>query len=260
MPTADVNGITIHYEVHGRGRPLLVILGLGSDVSENTALIDELAAQCQVVAFDNRGAGRSGKPDAPYSIEMMAEDALGIMDAVQLPRAAVLGISLGGRIAMELALRHPERVERLLLVSTSARITPNWRRRHLWPILAGLPLFRSRYPQPRFAFVHQLPRVGRLQRCSAAAPAPDANAHPSRTERPVGATSPRRAAAPRHSRVDHDGLSRRTSFLPHPRETALCRGRRSVRLLASRPSRRPAVRIRWEVVMDGKDLRPLPVA
>ncbi|MGA8014984.1 MAG: alpha/beta fold hydrolase [Candidatus Dormiibacterota bacterium] len=156
MPTADVNGITIHYEVHGRGRPLLVILGLGSDVSENTALIDELAAQCQVVAFDNRGAGRSGKPDAPYSIEMMAEDALGIMDAVQLPRAAVLGISLGGRIAMELALRHPERVERLLLVSTSARITPNWRRRHLWPILAGLPLFRSRYPQPRFAFVHQL--------------------------------------------------------------------------------------------------------
>ncbi len=156
MPTADVNGITLHYEVHGQGRPLLVILGLGSDVSENTALIDDLAARCQVVAFDNRGAGRSGKPDAPYSIEMMAEDALGIMDALQLPRAAVLGISLGGRIAMELALCHPERVERLLLVSTSAQITPNWRRRHLWPILAGLPFFRSRYPQPRYAFVRQL--------------------------------------------------------------------------------------------------------
>jgi 3-oxoadipate enol-lactonase len=156
VPTADVNGITIHYEVHGRGRPLVVILGLGSDVSENAAVIDDLAARCQIVTFDNRGAGRSGKPDAPYSIEMMAEDALGVMDALQLPRAAVLGISLGGRIAMELALRHPERVERLLLVSTSARVIASWRRRLIWPILAGLPLFRSRYPQPRYAFVRQL--------------------------------------------------------------------------------------------------------
>jgi pimeloyl-ACP methyl ester carboxylesterase len=156
MPTADANGIRIHYEVHGEGRPLLFILGLGADVSEYTALIDQLAARSRVIAFDSRGAGRTDKPDAPYSIELMAADALGVMDALGVSRADVLGISLGGRIALELALGHPERVERLILVSTSARVVPSWRRRRLYPILSGMPLFRSRYPQPRYAFVRQM--------------------------------------------------------------------------------------------------------
>ena len=156
MPVADVNGIRVHCEVHGEGRPLLLILGLAADVSENRALIDQLAAHSRVIAFDNRGAGRSDKPDAPYSIELMAADALGVMDALDVTRADVLGISLGGRIALELALGHPERVERLILVSTSARVVPSWRRRRLYPILSGMPLFRSRYPQPRYAFVRQM--------------------------------------------------------------------------------------------------------
>jgi 3-oxoadipate enol-lactonase len=137
MPTADANGIRIHYEVHGEGRPLLLILGLGADVSEYTALIDQLAARSRVIAFDNRGAGRTDKPDAPYSIELMAADALGVMDALGVTRADVLGISLGGRIALELALGHPERVERLILVSTSARVVPSLRRRRLYPTLSG---------------------------------------------------------------------------------------------------------------------------
>jgi pimeloyl-ACP methyl ester carboxylesterase len=156
MPTADTNGIRIHYEVHGEGRPLLLILGLGSDLSEYTALIDLFAARSQVIVFDNRGAGRTDKPDAPYSIELMAADTLGVLDTAGVTRADVLGISLGGRIALELALGHPERVERLILVSTSARVVPSWRRRHLYPILSGMPLFRSRYPQPRYAFVRQM--------------------------------------------------------------------------------------------------------
>lgn len=156
MPTADANGIRIHYEVHGEGRPLLLILGLGADVSEYTALIDQLAARSRVIAFDNRGAGRSDKPDAPYSIELMAADALGVMDALGVTRAGVLGISLGGRIALALALGHPERIERLILVSTSARVVPSLRRRRLYPVLSGLPLFRSRHPQPRYAFVRQM--------------------------------------------------------------------------------------------------------
>jgi pimeloyl-ACP methyl ester carboxylesterase len=156
MPTADANGIRIHYEVHGEGRPLLLILGLGADVSEYTALIDQLAAHSRVIAFDNRGAGRTDKPDAPYSIELMAADALGVMDALGATRADLLGISLGGRIALELALGHPERVERLILVSTSARVVPSLRRRRLYPVLSGLPLFRSRHPQPRYAFVRQM--------------------------------------------------------------------------------------------------------
>lgn len=154
--TADIDPIRIHCEVRGRGRPLLLILGLGADVSEYTSLIDQLATGCQVIAFDNRGAGRSDKPDRPYSIEIMAADALGVLDRLGVTRASVLGISLGGRIAMELALGHPERVERLILVSTSPRVIRSWRRRRLYPILSGLPLFRSRHPQPRYAFVRQL--------------------------------------------------------------------------------------------------------
>jgi pimeloyl-ACP methyl ester carboxylesterase len=151
-----IDRIRVHCEVRGRGRPLLLILGLGADVSEYTALIDQLAAQAQVIAFDNRGAGRSDKPDAPYSIEVMAADSLDVLDSLGVARAAVLGISLGGRIAMELALRHPDRVERLILVSTSARVIPSWRRRHLYPLLSGMPLFRSRNPQPGYAFRRQM--------------------------------------------------------------------------------------------------------
>ena len=154
--TADPNRIRIHCEVRGRGRPLLLILGLGADVSEYTSLIDQLAAGCQVIAFDNRGAGRTDKPDQPYSIEIMAADALSVLDRLGVARACVLGISLGGRIALELALRHPDRVERLILVSTSPRVVRSWRRRHLYPFLSGMPLFRSRNPQPRYAFVRQL--------------------------------------------------------------------------------------------------------
>ncbi len=154
--TADAERIRIHCEVRGRGRPLLLILGLGADVSEYTSLIDQLAAGCQVIAFDNRGAGRTDKPDRPYSIEIMAADALGVLDSMGVARACVLGISLGGRIAMEMALRNADRVERLILVSTAPRVIRSWRRRRLYPILSGMPLFRSRHPQPRYAFVRQL--------------------------------------------------------------------------------------------------------
>jgi len=158
MTAVAAGRVHLHCEVSGRGTPLLLILGLAADVSEYQApLITPLAEHHQVIAFDNRGAGRSDKPDEPYTIEMMAADAAGILDVLSVPRASVLGISLGGRIAMELAFRHPERVDRLLLVSTSPRVQPNWRRRHVYPFLSTrLPLFRSRYPQPRYAFFRQM--------------------------------------------------------------------------------------------------------
>ena len=70
--------------------------------------------------FDNRGAGRTDQPDSPYSIEMMARDTVALMDALSNEHADILGISMGGRIALELTLTHPSRVRRLVLVSTSA--------------------------------------------------------------------------------------------------------------------------------------------
>lgn len=111
-----------------------------------------------MVAFDNRGAGRTGKPDAPYTIELMAKDAAALMDVLSLERANVLGISIGGRIALELALSCPARVGRLVLVSTSAagrgKVTVSWPMRLLLP-LRWLGLLRGKYPQPRYAYLRQ---------------------------------------------------------------------------------------------------------
>jgi pimeloyl-ACP methyl ester carboxylesterase len=80
-----------------------------------------LAGRFRVIAVDNRGAGRSAKPPGPYSIEQMAADVAGLMDRLDLPRAHLLGISMGGRIALALALAQPARVDRLLPVATSPR-------------------------------------------------------------------------------------------------------------------------------------------
>jgi len=106
-----------------------------------------------VVAFDNRGAGRTDRPDAPYTIAMMAGDAAGLMDALSIERAHILGISMGGRIALELALSCPARVGKLVLVSTSAagrgKVTMSWPVRLLLPLKwAGLLRAPIRDPRP----------------------------------------------------------------------------------------------------------------
>jgi 3-oxoadipate enol-lactonase len=155
MPYVKVNDIQMYYEIHGDGEPLLLIFGLGTDISEWDGIIRWLAKTYKVLAFDNRGAGRTDKPDTPYSIEMMAHDTAGLMQMLGLKQANILGISLGGRIALELALQHATSVKKLVLVSTSARIIKNWRR-HFYGILSSAPIFRSKYPQPHYAFMRQL--------------------------------------------------------------------------------------------------------
>lgn len=110
------------------------------------------------MAFDNRGAGRSDKPDTPYSIQSMAEDACAVLKASGHPSADVVGISMGGRIALELAIVHPEVVNHLALVSTSARVSPGISRKLLYLLVEGprrMGTWRSRYPQPAFAYRRQ---------------------------------------------------------------------------------------------------------
>jgi 3-oxoadipate enol-lactonase len=121
VPLITVNGVELYYEVRGSGAPLVLIGGLGQDVSEMSMLTGPLAASFQVIAVDNRGTGRSAKPAGRYSIEQMAADIAGLMDRLGLPRAHVAGMSMGGRIAMALALDWPGRVDRLILVATGPR-------------------------------------------------------------------------------------------------------------------------------------------
>ena len=105
------------------------------------------------VAFDNRGAGGTDKPDSPYSIEMMAQDLYEALTAIDMSRVDIMGISMGGRIAIDLATRHPEIIDRLVLVSTCARVLRTWRRTFVFDVLHRLPLLRGR--QPRYAFERQ---------------------------------------------------------------------------------------------------------
>lgn len=109
----------MYYEVHGEGRPLLLICGLGNDLSSWALQIPDLAKRYRVISFDNRGSGRTDAPDQPYSIKMMAEDTAGLMDALAIDKAHVLGVSMGGYIAEELAMTYPGRVTGLVLATTS---------------------------------------------------------------------------------------------------------------------------------------------
>jgi pimeloyl-ACP methyl ester carboxylesterase len=119
MPAIRVNGINIYYELHGEGIPLVLIMGLRRNLEWWYCQIPELSKQFKVIAFDNRGAGRSDKPDMEYSIRLFADDTAGLMEAMGIHHAHILGVSMGGYIAQELALNYPDKVRSLILGCTS---------------------------------------------------------------------------------------------------------------------------------------------
>jgi 3-oxoadipate enol-lactonase len=113
------SGVRIAWERRGTGEPLLLVHGLGYARWGWEPVVDGLTEANQVVLFDNRGIGESDAPAGPYTVQDMAEDAVAVLDAAGLERAHVLGTSLGGMIALQLALDHPERVDRLVLACTT---------------------------------------------------------------------------------------------------------------------------------------------
>ena len=119
MPTVQTNGISIYYEVHGQGQPLVLISGLGYGLWQWQRMIPGLAEHFRVIAFDNRGAGQSDKPDGPYSAAMLAADTAGLIDALEAAPAIVMGHSMGGFVAQQLALTYPDKVSKLILASTN---------------------------------------------------------------------------------------------------------------------------------------------
>ena len=118
--TVHTNGINIYYEVHGSGEPLLLIEGLGYSSWMWYKQVPVLSKSHKVIIFDNRGAGNTDKPDSEYTVELMAEDAAGLLNELGIESAHVLGVSLGGYIAQELAITRPEMVKNLVLVSTNS--------------------------------------------------------------------------------------------------------------------------------------------
>jgi 3-oxoadipate enol-lactonase len=120
MPQTRVGDIDIHHERQGDGPPLLFISGTGGDLRVKPNVFDgPLAQSFEALAFDQRGLGRTSKPDSPYSMAGYADDAAGLMEAIGWPSALVVGASFGGMVAQELALRHPAKVKRLILACTS---------------------------------------------------------------------------------------------------------------------------------------------
>ncbi|HZP37475.1 MAG TPA: alpha/beta fold hydrolase [Methylomirabilota bacterium] len=121
MPTVRANGVELFYEETGPrdAPPLVLIMGWGGDHTAWALQVPAFSAGHRVIALDNRGAGRSEVPPPPYTIAGMAEDVVGLLDALGIARAHVCGASMGGMIAQELVLRHPDRVRTLQLHCTT---------------------------------------------------------------------------------------------------------------------------------------------
>ncbi len=119
MPQTTANGINIYYEVHGSGTPLILISGLGYNNWQWHKMVPGLAEQFQVITFDNRGVGQSDKPAGPYSAAMLAADTVGLLRELGIAKAHIMGHSMGGFIAQEIALSHQEMVNKLILASTN---------------------------------------------------------------------------------------------------------------------------------------------
>jgi 3-oxoadipate enol-lactonase len=121
MPHAKVGDTKVHYEVHGSGEPLLLITGLCGDLTSWKRALPLLEKEYEVITIDNRGAGKTEHPGLPFTMKDLADDASGLLNGLEIKKAHILGASMGGNVAQELTLRHPEQVATLTLMSTYMR-------------------------------------------------------------------------------------------------------------------------------------------
>jgi pimeloyl-ACP methyl ester carboxylesterase len=141
--TTLADGTRLYWEESGTGSPLLLIQGLGWSAEMWYSLVPELEGGFRVIRYDGRGIGRSDVPPGPYSIELMADDAVAVLRAAGLERAHVLGVSLGGIVAQEVALRHPDAVTSLILGCTHPGGAET-----VWPDPAVMEVLKRRADMP----------------------------------------------------------------------------------------------------------------
>ncbi len=136
MPHANVNGARLYYEQAGEGSALLILLPLGCVIADLESWVEGLSGDYRVIIADYRGSGRSELTPGPYTVKLLAEDAAALLDSLRIQRAHVVGVSLGGHVAQELALLRPELVAGLVLALTGARSNARTRERlSLWRTL-----------------------------------------------------------------------------------------------------------------------------
>lgn len=122
MPKTILNGLSFYYEVHGQGEPLLLSAGLSCGTNHWANILKQLSERFTVIIYDNRGVGQSDAPDSAYTIELMTLDVCALLNYLQIPAAHILGHSMGGCIAQQMALTFPHRVKKLVLSNTLLRM------------------------------------------------------------------------------------------------------------------------------------------
>lgn len=130
MPFLQTADVRLHYRDHGEGEPLILLHGLGSSGADWAFQAESLGSRFRLIVPDFRGSGLSDSPPGPYSIAQFANDIWGLLDALQIERTNLMGFSLGGAVAMEMALQRPHAIARLMTINTlpSYRLD-SWRKR-----------------------------------------------------------------------------------------------------------------------------------
>lgn len=116
--TAVIGGLSLYYEICGAGEPVLLLSGLGGNTKLWCRQTAALSSHYQTITFDNRGAGRSDVPEGPYTIKEMASEAVQLLDALDIPAAHIVGSSMGGMIAQEVAIQYPDKAFSVSLIAT----------------------------------------------------------------------------------------------------------------------------------------------